>query len=143
LKKLDSRQPQQKACLEAVRQGLEFDGLYGLEAEQREFINVARTATAKGLVHFFFAERATTKIPGLVDVKDTIKSVGVIGGGTMGSGIAIACLSVGIRVVLKEVNEKFLEGGLQRIKSVFQGKLKRQRINQQQHDKALQVLLLF
>jgi enoyl-CoA hydratase/3-hydroxyacyl-CoA dehydrogenase len=139
-KKLDSRQPQQKAALEAVKAGLEFDGLYGLQGEQREFIKVARTPVAKGLVHFFFAERATSKVPGLVDVKDTIKSVAVIGGGTMGSGIAIACLSAGIKVILKEVDEKFLNLGMKRITSVFEDRLQRKKITQQQHDKAVQLL---
>lgn len=38
-----------------------------------------------------------------------IKRVAVLGGGLMGSGIATACVLVGIEVLLKEVNQKFLE----------------------------------
>lgn len=38
-----------------------------------------------------------------------IKRVAVLGGGLMGSGIATACVLVGIDVLLKEVNQRFLE----------------------------------
>jgi enoyl-CoA hydratase/3-hydroxyacyl-CoA dehydrogenase len=139
-KKLDPRQPHQKACLNAVRAGMEFDGLYGLETESKEFRKVGVTPTAKALCHFFFSERATTKIPGVQVTKDAIKSVGIIGGGTMGSGIAIACLMVGIRVVIKEVNQKFLDVGLGRVKGVFDGRLARKRMTQDQYNKAMSLL---
>ena len=36
----------------------------------------------------------------------TIKTAAVIGGGTMGSGIAMSMLNAGIHVVLLEVNQK-------------------------------------
>lgn len=38
-----------------------------------------------------------------------MNTVAVLGGGLMGSGIATACLTVGIKVILKEVNDKFLQ----------------------------------
>ncbi len=38
-----------------------------------------------------------------------MNTVAVLGGGLMGSGIATACLTVGITVILKEVNDKFLQ----------------------------------
>jgi enoyl-CoA hydratase/3-hydroxyacyl-CoA dehydrogenase len=39
----------------------------------------------------------------------SIKRVAVLGGGLMGSGIATACILNGIDVLLKEVNQKFLD----------------------------------
>ncbi len=45
-----------------------------------------------GLIHAFFSERAVTKIPEATATAREINSVGVIGGGTMGSGIATAIL---------------------------------------------------
>ena len=45
-----------------------------------------------------------------------IKKVAILGGGLMGSGIATALVQSGFEVVLKEVNQKFLEGGLGRVK---------------------------
>ena len=48
-----------------------------------------------------------------------MKSVAVIGGGLMGSGIATALALNSVPVVLKEVNEEFLQAGLQRIEGIF------------------------
>lgn len=48
-----------------------------------------------------------------------IKSVGVIGGGLMGSGIATALILNGIPVVLKELNKDFLQAGLDRIRGSY------------------------
>lgn len=45
-----------------------------------------------------------------------IKKVAIIGGGLMGSGIATALIQSNYSVILKEVNEKFLEAGIGRVK---------------------------
>jgi 3-hydroxyacyl-CoA dehydrogenase len=62
----------------------------------------------------FFAEREAAKVIGLA--KDTatrdIKRVGVIGGGTMGGGIAMNFANVGIPVTLLEINDEALQRGL-------------------------------
>ena len=41
-----------------------------------------------------------------------IKTIGVVGAGTMGSGIAHVCARAGLRVLLCDVEERFLERGL-------------------------------
>ncbi len=46
-----------------------------------------------------------------------MRCVAVIGGGLMGSGIATALCLAGVQVLLKEVNQQFLDGGLGRIKA--------------------------
>lgn len=68
----------------------------------------------KALVHIFFAQRATKRVKGITDAglkARPIKKVAVLGGGLMGSGIATASILAGIDVLLKEINEKFLEVG--------------------------------
>jgi enoyl-CoA hydratase/3-hydroxyacyl-CoA dehydrogenase len=57
-----------------------------------------------------------------------IKTVAVLGGGLMGSGIATATLVAGMDVVLKEVNQKFLDAGIGRIQSNLQTMAKKGRI---------------
>lgn len=52
------------------------------------------------------------QVKGITDGKlkaRPMNTVAVLGGGLMGSGIATACLTVGIKVILKEVNDKFLQ----------------------------------
>lgn len=58
----------------------------------------------------------------------TIQTIGVVGAGSMGAGIANLAALNGFNVILRDIEEKFLEGGLQRIdqfmtKSVERGKL--------------------
>src|SRR5437899_2068194 len=45
-----------------------------------------------------------------------IKTVGVLGCGLMGSGIAQVCAASGYRTIVREVDDKLLERGLGRIK---------------------------
>lgn len=66
----------------------------------------------KALVNVFFAMRATKRIKGVTDVgrkPRPIKRVAVLGGGLMGSGIATALVLAGYDVLLKEINEKYLQ----------------------------------
>ena len=63
-------------------------------------------------MHIFFAQRSTKKVSGVTDAglkPRKVNKVAVIGGGLMGSGIATAGLLVGQQVIIKEVNDKFLE----------------------------------
>ncbi|KAF9623605.1 hypothetical protein IFM89_003395, partial [Coptis chinensis] len=75
--------------------------------------NVRRTS--KGLVHAFFAQRLTSKVPGVTDVglkPRQIKKVAVIGGGLMGSRIATALHLSNISVVLNKINLDYLQKGM-------------------------------
>ena len=59
------------------------------------------------------------QVPGVTDcglVPRHVKKVAIIGGGLMGSGIATALILSSYPIILKEVNEKFLEAGINRIK---------------------------
>jgi enoyl-CoA hydratase/3-hydroxyacyl-CoA dehydrogenase len=59
------------------------------------------------------------QVPGVTDrglVPRPVKKVAILGGGLMGSGIATALILSNYPVILKEVNEKFLEAGVNRVK---------------------------
>ena len=82
--------------------------------------------------HLFFAERACAKVP---DVPaDTalraVKKVAVIGGGTMGGGIAMNFANVGVQVVMKEINQAALDRGLEIIRSNYENTVKKGRMSQ-------------
>jgi enoyl-CoA hydratase/3-hydroxyacyl-CoA dehydrogenase len=99
-------------CLDAVQAGLERGGLEGLKAEGAAFAAAAALDTHAALVHIFFAQRSTKKIRGVTDAglaPRPVRRVAVLGGGLMGSGIATACVLAGLDVVLKEINQKFLD----------------------------------
>ncbi len=93
--------------------------------EQRLFTELMLTPESRALRHLFQAERAASKIP---DVPDTtamraIASVGVIGAGTMGGGIAMNFLNAGIPVILIETKQEALDRGIATITKNYQGSL--------------------
>src|SRR3546814_16483044 len=78
-------------------------------------------------LHVFFAEREASKIPKLADslALRTVASVGIVGAGTMGIGIAMSFASAGISVVLHDLSAESLTRAAETIrdrKSVVSGK---------------------
>jgi enoyl-CoA hydratase/3-hydroxyacyl-CoA dehydrogenase len=62
------------------------------------------------------------QVPGIAELglkPRKIQKVAVVGGGLMGSGIVTACILSGYSVLLKEINDKFLQMGLGRVRGNF------------------------
>lgn len=99
------------SCIQAAVE-LPFDE--GMARERELFMELMTGPQSKAMRHMFFAEREAAKVIGLA--KDTatreIKRVGVIGGGTMGGGIAMNFANVGIPVTMLEINDEALQRGL-------------------------------
>ncbi|MCK0168518.1 3-hydroxyacyl-CoA dehydrogenase NAD-binding domain-containing protein [Jannaschia sp. S6380] len=90
-------------ALDAVEAAARLPFEEGLAEERRLFRHLMDTPQRAGLIHAFFAERAVSKLPGIADVAPRdVADVAVIGGGTMGSGIATSALLAGLRVTLVE-----------------------------------------
>ncbi|CAN7310328.1 3-hydroxyacyl-CoA dehydrogenase NAD-binding domain-containing protein [Phenylobacterium sp. LjRoot225] len=89
--------------------GLPFDQGIAREAELFDELMASRESAAQR--HLFFAERAAAKIPGLAREAQAlpVKSVAVIGAGTMGSGIATTFLNAGLPVTLVDRSPEALE----------------------------------
>ncbi len=83
----------------------------GMARERALFDDCIASPQRAGLIHAFFSERAVTKIPEAGVPPRAVASVGVVGGGTMGSGIATACLLSGLPVVLAERDDAALTHG--------------------------------
>ena len=105
------------------------DGL----AYETEQANVAKaTVESRALVHVFFAERETRKVPGLPpDVRARpIRNAGVVGAGTMGGGIAVCFANAGIPVTVLDSSQQALDRGLGVISATYDSMVKRGRITQ-------------
>jgi len=61
----------------------------------------------------------------------TIRTVGVLGCGLMGSGIAQVCASSGYRTVVREVDDRQLEQGLSRIRQFLDGGVTRGKLTEE------------
>ncbi len=127
-----------QACIDAVEASLlPIDE--GLRREQEIFGGTVFSDQARALRYIFFAERDAAKVPGLAadtPVK-TIASVGVIGGGTMGSAIAICCADGGLPVTLIEADKLALDRAFATIRTHYDGAVKRGRLTPDEMEKRL------
>jgi 3-hydroxyacyl-CoA dehydrogenase len=100
------------------------------------------TPEAKGLRHAFFAERAASKIPDIAANTPArlIRRVGVIGAGTMGSGISMNFLNAGIPVTLLEISQEALDKGVATIRQNYERSLKRGRLTPTQLEQRMSLL---
>ncbi|XP_024961409.1 glyoxysomal fatty acid beta-oxidation multifunctional protein MFP-a isoform X1 [Cynara cardunculus var. scolymus] len=129
-----------QVCIDVIEEGIVSGPRAGLKKEYDEFQVLLKSDTCKSLVHIFFAQRGTTKVPGVTDQglkPRRMNKVAILGGGLMGSGIATALLLSGYQVYLKEVNEKFLEGGLGRVKANLTNSVKKGKLSQEKFEKTL------
>ncbi|WP_306142669.1 3-hydroxyacyl-CoA dehydrogenase NAD-binding domain-containing protein [Roseibium sp. MMSF_3412] len=97
----------------------------GLKEERRLFNECMDSPQRAGLIHAFFAERAVAKVPEASAKPRDVHKIGVIGGGTMGSGIATAALLAGFNVTMTERDQAGLDRGIATITSNLDGAVKR------------------
>lgn len=109
----------------------------GMKEERRLYEECMASPQRAGLIHAFFSERAVTKIPEATATAREIKSVGVIGGGTMGSGIATAILLAGLPVTLTERDQDGLDRGVATITRNLEGAVKRGKLSEAGRDDIL------
>ncbi|KAB5537371.1 hypothetical protein DKX38_014904 [Salix brachista] len=130
-------------CIDVVEHGIVSGPRNGLYKELESFQELVRSDTCKSLIHIFFAQRGTTKVPGITDlglVPRRVKKVAVLGGGLMGSGIATALVLSNYPVILKEVNNQFLQAGIGRVKANLQSRVKKGRMTQEKFEKTMSLL---
>lgn len=90
------------------------------------------------MIHSFFSERAVGSLPELKGVKPRpLDHIGVIGGGTMGAGIATSALLSSLQVTLIEMTPVACEAAHRRIAGNLAGALKRGKITAEQHETIL------
>ncbi|MEM8935030.1 MAG: 3-hydroxyacyl-CoA dehydrogenase NAD-binding domain-containing protein [Pseudomonadota bacterium] len=102
-----------------------------LANEQRLFVQCLEGPQSAAFIHAFFAERAVWKIPEAKAEPRSIDTIGVIGGGTMGSGIATASLLAGMGVTLVEQNAEAGERAKSVIAKNLAGAVKRGKISEE------------
>jgi 3-hydroxyacyl-CoA dehydrogenase len=122
-------------AVRAVQAASELPFFEGLKRERDLFSELMATDQRHGLIHAFFSERAVSKLPELKGVTPReVKAIGVIGGGTMGAGIATAALLSGLAVTLLEMSDTAADAARGRIEGNLRGALKRGKISQDQFD---------
>jgi 3-hydroxyacyl-CoA dehydrogenase len=121
-------------CVDAIEAAFNLPFAEGMKRERELFTECMDSPQRAGQIHSFFAEREVSKVKGLS--KDTpvrdVNSVGIIGAGTMGGGIAMNFANVGIPVIIVEMKQEALDKGLGIIRKNYENSAKKGRLTQQQ-----------
>ncbi|XP_019238241.1 PREDICTED: peroxisomal fatty acid beta-oxidation multifunctional protein-like [Nicotiana attenuata] len=135
--------PHYKACLDVIEEGIISGGYAGVLKEEKVLRELILSKSARALLHVYFAERATSKVPGITDCQlkhRKIEKVAVIGGGLMGSGIATALIRSSVQVILKEIDYDCLQKSLKSVEVNLQSLVKGGHLVEEKMKKAFSLL---
>ncbi|MFC4297995.1 3-hydroxyacyl-CoA dehydrogenase NAD-binding domain-containing protein [Castellaniella hirudinis] len=124
--------------IDAVQAVLDRPFDEGLRLERDYFRQCLDTPQRQALIHTFFAEREAAKVPEAGRAQPRpLDRVGIVGGGTMGAGIAVAMLDAGLPVTMIERDEPSLERGRANVAKVYDSLVKRGRLDAAERDRRL------
>jgi 3-hydroxyacyl-CoA dehydrogenase/enoyl-CoA hydratase/3-hydroxybutyryl-CoA epimerase len=119
------------ACVET---GLEQNMAAGLECEAKNFGELAMTSQSRELVQIFFGMTALKKNP-RQELARPVRTIGVLGAGLMGSGIANVSIANGFDVLLKDVSLEAVGQGEKAVWQDFDGKVKKRALSPFERDR--------
>ena len=132
--------PQRNIDLVELGTKLPFDE--GMAKEQEVFFECMMSVQSAAQRHLFFAERQANKIPDVP--KDTptkdIKSVMVLGAGTMGGGIAMNFANAGIPVKILDTTQELVDKGMGIVKKNYANTVKKGRLSQEKMDQRMSLI---
>ncbi len=129
-------------AIDAVAASASMPFARGLEYET-ELVNRAKsTVESKALVHVFFAERETRRVPDIPAETEPrrVKKAAIVGSGTMGGGIAICFANAGLPVTLLDASQDALDRGIAVVGATYDTMIRRGRISEA--DKAKRMALV-
>lgn len=131
-------------CVDAVEAACTLPFDEGIKKEGQLFMELMTSDQSKAQQHIFFAERQAAKIPDVP--KDTpvaqIKRVGILGAGTMGGGIAMNFVNVGIPVTILETKQEFLDKGFGIIKGNYARTVSKGRLSEGDMEKRMGLITM-
>ncbi|MBD7960369.1 3-hydroxyacyl-CoA dehydrogenase NAD-binding domain-containing protein [Comamonas avium] len=118
--------------IECVKAAVELPFDQGLAKERELFVQCLESPQRQGLVHAFFAERETAKIPeAKAAAPRAFSTLAIIGGGTMGAGIAVAALDAGYPVTMVERDAESIARGQANVEKVYNGLIAKGRMTEE------------
>ncbi|PHM19404.1 MAG: 3-hydroxyacyl-CoA dehydrogenase [Curvibacter sp. PD_MW3] len=134
--------PAPAKCVDAVEAATKKKFDDGMVFEREIFINLMWTPECRALRHLFAAERAASKIPDVPEdtPKREIKSVAVIGAGTMGGGITMNFLNAGIPVKMLEMKQEALDRGIATIRKNYEAQVGKGKLKQDKYEQRMALL---
>jgi 3-hydroxyacyl-CoA dehydrogenase len=129
-------------CIEAVEAAATKKFEDGMATERQIFINLMMSSESRALRHLFLGERAASKIPDIdasIQPRE-IKSVAIIGAGTMGGGIAMNFMNAGISVKMLEMKQEALDKGVATIRGNYEAQVKKGKLKQDKYEQRMALL---
>ncbi|MGE8317095.1 MAG: 3-hydroxyacyl-CoA dehydrogenase NAD-binding domain-containing protein [Comamonas sp.] len=118
--------------VECVRAAVELPFDEGIAKERALFVECLNSPQRQGLIHAFFSERETAKIPEANAAQPrALGKIAVIGGGTMGAGITVAALDAGLPVVMIERDADSIARGQANVEKVYNGLIAKGRMTEE------------
>ncbi len=129
-------------AIQSIESALKLPLDEGLAFEAKLFSECMDTPQARAQQHLFFAQRATTKLPNFYpdSTAKEIKTVAIIGAGTMGSGIAMNFLNAGISTLILDLSEQALEHCISTIRKSYELASQRGRLSNEELEQRMSLL---
>ncbi len=142
VKGMSKNYPAPAKCVDAVEAATKQKFDLGMATERDIFINLMWTPECRALRHLFIAERAASKIPDVPEdtPKRDIKSIAVIGAGTMGGGISMNFLNAGIPVKMLEMKQEALDKGIGIIRKNYESQVAKGKLKQAVYEQRMSLL---
>ncbi len=140
--KRNPNNPSIDAIILAVRATFDMPFDEGLQQERALFMQLVQDDRSRALRHVFFAERQAAHIAALPPgtAARPVARAAVIGGGTMGSGIAMCFANAGIPVTMIETDEVARLAGLTRVAETYSFSVKRGSLTEAARDARLALI---
>ena len=139
--KTQGNYPATERILQVIETGLAQGSSSGYDEEARAFGELAMTPQSQALRNIFFASTDVKKDPGSEVPPGPLNSVGVLGGGLMGGGIAyVTACKGGLPVRIKDINTKGINHALKYSWDQLETKVRRRHIKASERDKQLALI---
>lgn len=129
--------PAPPKIIECVKAGMEGGLEKGLDTEARNFGDLVFTPESRALISLFFAKQKGDKNPNADQARD-VDTLGILGAGLMGAGIAEVSAENGADVVLKDQNIELAAGGKKHIYKAMKKKSDRRIISAFERDQIVE-----
>jgi 3-hydroxyacyl-CoA dehydrogenase/enoyl-CoA hydratase/carnithine racemase len=125
-------------AIEAMEKGLSYDIDKDLAREADLFADCVVSDVAKNLIGIFLNTRAAGRLPRIEGIEPArIKKVGMLGGGTMGSGIVSVLIKGGFDAVLWDVNQGAIDKGVASVRKTFDYPIKTKKMTPEDLDQMI------
>ncbi len=118
--------------IDCVQAAVELPFAEGLKFERAQFLACIDSPQRQGLIHAFFAEKETAKIPEAKAAQPrAFSKIAIIGGGTMGAGITVSALDAGLTVTMIERDAESIARGQANVEKVYNGLIAKGRMTEE------------